>query len=60
MNTSKEMNVANQQGNRFLYVTPRSKVIEIQGTNAILTGSIEPGRVPGFNGQSIDEDDTDY
>lgn len=60
MNTSKEMNMANQLENRFLYVAPRSKVIEIQGTNAILTGSDEPGRVPGFSGQSIEDDDYDY
>ena len=52
--------MANQLENRFLYVAPRSKVIEIQGTNAILTGSDEPGRVPGFSGQSIEDDDYDY
>lgn len=42
------------------YVSPRIKVIEIQGTDAILSLSDEPGRVPGFSGQSIEDDDYDY
>lgn len=46
--------------NKTDYVSPMSQLIEIQGINAILAGSNDPGSVPGAYGQPIYEDDTDY